>query len=57
VNVADLTCFVSWHFFGGLPPDCWETILDVDGTGGVNIADLTYLVSYLFYGGPPLACW
>lgn len=56
VNVADLTCFVWWHFFGGLPPDCWETILDVDGTGGVNIADLTYLVSYLFYGGPPLAC-
>jgi hypothetical protein len=57
VNVADLTCFVWWHFFGGLPPHCVEAILNVDGAGGVNIADLTYLVSYLFYGGPPLTCW
>lgn len=55
-NVADLTYFVDWLFFGGPPLPVMEAA-NVDGTGGINVADLTYLVSYLFYGGPPLACW
>lgn len=55
-NVADLTYFVDWLFFGFLPPPVMEAA-NVDGTGAVNVADLAYLVSYLFYGGPPLACW
>lgn len=55
-NVADLTYFVDWLFFGFLPPPVMEAA-NVDGTDGINVADLVYLVSYLFFGGPPLACW
>jgi len=55
-NVADLTYFVDWLFFGCPHPPVMEAA-NVDGTGGINVADLVYLVSYLFYGGPPPACW
>jgi hypothetical protein len=53
VNVADVTYFVEYLFFGGPAPVIME-LADVDGSGGnPNVADLTYLVNYLFFSGPP----
>ncbi len=55
VNVADLTYFVEWLFYGGPPPARVDRA-DIDGSGSPNVADLTYLVDYLFFGGPPPSC-
>ncbi len=54
-NVADLTYFVDYLFFGGQAPPTMEAA-NVDGDGGINVADIIYLVDYLFYSGPAPDC-
>jgi hypothetical protein len=52
VNVADVTYFVEWLFFGGPAPVVLE-LADVNGSGGnPNVGDLSYLVDFLFNNGP-----
>lgn len=56
LNVADLTDFVDFVFFGSPAPPCMEEG-DVEGNGVISISDLGYLVDYSFYNGPlPMPC-
>ena len=50
-NIADLTYFVEYMFFGSPAPPCREES-DANGSGAINVADMTYLVEFLFFDGP-----
>jgi hypothetical protein len=58
INVADLSHLVTFLFYEGLPPSCWEEgNVDGDVEESINVGDLSYLVDYLFFDGPePSSC-
>jgi hypothetical protein len=56
INLADLTCYVSWAYKYGPAPPCRSEV-DMNGDGSIDTADLSYLVKYMFKGGAaPVAC-